>query len=203
MCYHYKPPSDGIKIKRRFAAILQVPLGEYQMTNGYSYPEMPVILDTAASEVRLAKWGLLPFFAKDDKEFLKKSNTLNAKIETAETLASYRNYVDNRCLVLADSFKEWKHETINGKLIKTPYEIRTKDALPFAFAGLYSVWNGITTFTILTTQANELMAEIHNSAKRMPVVLCPSEEKLWLSREPLKPYCNRSEVALIATPIVN
>src|SRR6476620_1548785 len=172
MCYHYKPAADGTKIALRFAAIPQVPLGEYQMTNGFSHPEVPVIMDLSPQAVTLGKWGLLPFFAKDEKEFLKKSNTLNAKIETASTLASFKNYVDNRCLILADSFKEWKHETVNGKLVKIPFEIKTKDGLPFAFAGLYSIWNGNPTFTILTTAANELMAEIHNSAKRMPVILC-------------------------------
>jgi len=201
MCYHYKPTADGKQIELRFKAIPQVPLGKYEMTNGYTYPEMPVIMDTDVKEVRLAKWGLLPSFAKDDKEFLKKANTLNAKIETAETLASYRNYIDNRCLILAESFKEWKHETINGKLVKTPFEIKTADGLPFALAGIYSIWNGQPTFTILTTEANELMAEIHNSKKRMPVILCPEEEKLWLEREPLKPYCNRSEVQLVANKI--
>lgn len=201
MCYHYKPASDGKKIAMRFRAIPQVPLGEYEMTNGYSYPEMPVIMDSSSNQVSLAKWGLLPSFAKDEKEFLKKANTLNAKIETAETLASYRSYVNNRCLVLADSFKEWKHELINGKLVKTAYEIKTADNLPFAMAGIYSVWNGQPTFTILTTEANELMAEIHNSKKRMPVILCPEEETLWLQREPLKPYCNRSEVQLKAKAI--
>jgi putative SOS response-associated peptidase YedK len=201
MCYHYKPAADGKQIELKFKAIPQVPLGEYQMTNGYTYPLMPVIMDESPRVVSLAKWGLLPGFAKDDKEFLKKANTLNAKIETAETLASYRNYVNNRCLILADSFKEWKHETINGKLVKTPYEIKTPDNLPFAIAGLYSIWHGQPTFTILTTEANTLMAEIHNSKKRMPVILCPGEDKMWLEREPLAPYCNRSEVELIATPI--
>lgn len=198
MCYHYKPVADGKKVELRFKAIPQVPLGTYEMTNGYTYPEMPIIMDSSKNEVVLAKWGLLPSFAKDAMEYLKKANTLNAKIETAETLASYRNYTDNRCLILAESFKEWKHEIVNGKLVKTPYEIKTADGLPFAFAGLYSIWNGQPTFTILTTEANELMAEIHNSKKRMPVVLCPQEEELWLDRESLKLFCNRSEVELSA-----
>ena len=130
----------------------QVPLGEYEMTNGYSYPEMPVIFDTSPGEVNLARWGLVPFFAKDDREFLKKSNTLNAKIETAETLASYKNYVGNRCLILAERFKEWKHESVNGKIVKTPYEIKTSDDMPFAFAGLYSIWNGMPQLSPFSQQ---------------------------------------------------
>ncbi len=122
------------------------------MTNGYSYPEMPVIFDTSPGEVNLARWGLVPFFAKDDREFLKKSNTLNAKIETAETLASYKNYVGNRCLILAERFKEWKHESVNGKIVKTPYEIKTSDDMPFAFAGLYSIWNGMPQLSPFSQQ---------------------------------------------------
>lgn len=201
MCYHYKPATDTKRIELRFKATPKMPLGDSQMTNGYSYPNMPVILNTSPQLVSLTKWGLVPFFAQDEQEFLKKTNTLNAKIETLESLNSYKNYVENRCLVLAESFKEWKHETVNGKLFKIPYEIKTADNLPFAMAGIYSIRNDIYTFTILTTEANDLMSEIHNTKRRMPVILGQQEETLWLNREPLKPYYDRNETQLVAEHI--
>lgn len=189
MCYYYRPLTAKGQVDNDFV-------------NGFSHPKMPIIVDQNPNDIILGKWGLVPSWAKDDKEFLKKSNTLNAMIETAEEKPSYRNYVNNRCLVMAESFKEWKHETIEGKLVKTPYEISMPDGKPFAMAGLYSIWNNQITYTILTTAANELMVEIHNTKKRMPVILIPEERKLWLNKEPLEPYWNRMEVELKAIPLI-
>jgi hypothetical protein len=89
-------------------------------------------------------------------------------------------------LVLADGFYEWQ-KTANGK---QPYYIRMEDGSPFAFAGLWESWkNGseIRSTTIITTDANDVVAPIHN---RMPVTLHPEDYELWLDpdfdeKEPL------------------
>lgn len=140
----------------------------------------------------------MPFWAKDKS--LQK-NTLNCKIETAAEKPSFKNYISNRCLVVADGFYEWKHTMVNGKLQKEKFLLTVPGNGLFAFAGLYSNWKGINTFTILTTSANQLMAEIHNSKKRMPVVLKKEEESLWLNQKPLDAYAIRTEIELVASAV--
>jgi putative SOS response-associated peptidase YedK len=174
------------------------------LLNGFDHPVTSIILDKNPESIVPATWGLIPAWraAQEPKEFFKTANTLNAKIETVESLATYKNYANNRCLVLAQSFKEWKHVTIGKKTEKLPYEIGMPDGNPFAMAGIYSEINNVPTFSILTTEANTLMAEIHNSKKRMPVILSREEQRLWLDKlEPLEPYHARTEIELKAVPL--
>lgn len=207
MCYKVKQPEKmtqtEIEFNARFGRPETFNPGKY--LNGFDYPELAIITDNEPSEIVMGKWGLIPGWAaaKDPKEFFKKTNTLNAKIEEVHEKASYKNYTDNRCLILVQSFIEYKHVPIPGRktVDKVPYEITAPDDKPFAIAGLYSEINGLPTVTLLTTAANTLMAEIHNSAKRMPVVLQKQEQALWLERERLEPYHTRTEVELKALPI--
>jgi putative SOS response-associated peptidase YedK len=206
MCYTYKAPASKKKMVDLFSADLDA---AFEFTEGvklfgFDHPHAAIIIDKNPNIITSGYWGLIPFWAakQDRKEFFKKANTLNAKIETVETLNSYKSNVDNRCLILAQSFIEYKHVPTTGtKVDKQPYEISLPSGDPFAMAGIYSIVNNEPTFTILTTEANTLMAEIHNSAKRMPVVMTIDEQKLWLNREKLEPYKNRSEIELKAVPI--
>jgi putative SOS response-associated peptidase YedK len=78
---------------------------------------------------------------------------------------------------LADGFYEWQRS--DGK--KQPYYFQVSEGEPFAFAGLWELWENsdaaIESCTILTTQANELMQSVHD---RMPVILSPQSYDLWL-----------------------
>lgn len=211
MCYKYKDPEDMSAAEQEFDARFSQP--EYftppTERNGFEHPHVPVILDKEAGQIVTAYWGLVPAWAarKDRKEFFKTSNTLNAKIEEAAEKASYKNSIDNRCLVLADYFIEYKHVPVPGmkKVDKIPYKIYGPGRRPFAMAGLYSLIGDEPTFTILTTEANTLMAEIHNSAKRMPVVLRPEEVQLWLHTDQrekdMRVFHSRHEVELEAIPL--
>lgn len=204
MCYKYKAPAQQDAEEYFKAEYEQGSLFPDEPVNGFAKPLMPIIIDEMPGRIIAGEWGLIPFFGKEDPQaFFKKTNTLNAKVETADTLRSFKNYLSNRCLVIADSFYEWKHVNVAGKLQKLPYKLSVPGGRPFAMAGIYSVINNTPTYTILTTEANELMADIHNSKKRMPVVLCPEEEKLWLNRNEtnLEPYHRRTEIELIATPL--
>ncbi|MFC6095797.1 SOS response-associated peptidase [Flavobacterium qiangtangense] len=195
MCYSYKISLGKKQLEMAFAAILDSDEDIFNgAVSGFTHPRMPIIRNENPKEIELSTWGLIPNFIKDDRnDFWKKTNTLNAKIETLKEKPSYRQSAENRCLVLATEFFEWKHI---GKE-KYKHRIWTKDEKPFAFAGIYQD----DSFTILTTEANELMADIHNSKKRMPVVLRKEEEELWLSGEPLENYHNRKEVELLAQPL--
>ena len=109
--------------------------------------------------------------------------TINARVETVDTAASFRGaFKKRRCLIPADGFYEWKK--VNGG--KIPYTIQMKDGSLFAFAGLWEGWkppeNGdwIRTCTIITGEPNQLLREIHT---RMPVILPQEYYDAWLSGE--------------------
>lgn len=150
--------------------------------------------DTGERELAIMRWGLIPFWAKDAKIAY---STINARAETIATSATYREaFKKRRCLVPADWFYEWKK--IDAKT-KQPYAIALKDDSIFAFAGLWETWKdkatdqSLQTYTIITTDPNELMETIHT---RMPVILEPRDYARWLepgdpSRPPidlLRPY---------------
>jgi len=129
-------------------------------------------------ELVMLRWGLVPFWAKDPSIG---NRMINARSETVEEKPSFRNaYRHRRCLVLADGFYEWR----KAGDAKTPYFISTADRKPFAFAGLWEAWSSkdksesLQTATILTTEANEFMATLHD---RMPVILVPETADRWLS----------------------
>jgi putative SOS response-associated peptidase YedK len=140
---------------------------------------VPVIrMHDGKPDVAMLRWGLVPSWTAD----LKKSPLLiNAKSETAATKPAFRSaFQRRRCLVLADGYYEWK---ALGKQ-KQPWYHRLKSDRPFAFAGLWERWEKgekpIESCTILTTQANEMAAALHD---RMPVILSREARRAWLDPE--------------------
>ncbi len=130
-------------------------------------------------------WGLIPSWSKDPAIG---QRLINARAETLAEKPSFRGgFKYKRCLILADGFYEWK--AAPGTKTKTPYFIFLKDRRPFAFAGLWDEWNSpdgnsIRSATIITTEPNELMADLHN---RMPVILNPNDYEQWLDASPRAP----------------
>lgn len=122
------------------------------------------------------RWGLVPSWAKDPSLG---SRLINARAETvAEKAAFRRALLHRRCVVPATGFYEWKKLPAG----KQPYYFFLKSGRPMALAGLWECWSGgegsvLETFTILTTQANQLLAPIHD---RMPVLLSPEATEAWL-----------------------
>jgi len=149
-----------------------------------------VIAGDGGRRLEMLKWGLIPSWA-DDPEI--GSRMINARSETAPEKPSFRRaFRERRCLIPADGFYEWQR-TDNGK---QPFYFRMKGERPFAFAGLWESWKGsgseIRSCTILTTEANGLVGEVH---PRMPVILAPEDYGLWLDpdvreAEPLLPLLN-------------
>jgi putative SOS response-associated peptidase YedK len=127
-------------------------------------------------ELALVRWGFIPSWVKDPREF---AMLINARAETAAEKPSFRGAMRHRrCLVLASGFYEWT----GGRGRKQPHLIRLKDRELFAFAGLWESWLGadgseIETMAILTTAANGDMARIHD---RMPVILDIQDHERWL-----------------------
>lgn len=135
--------------------------------------------DTAAREVALLRWGLVPFWAKDAKIGF---STINARAEEIASKPAFREALrKRRCLVPADAFYEWQR--LSAKL-RQPFAIALRSNQPYAFAGLWERWlppqsaGPLETFTIITTEANPLVAPLHD---RMPVLLEPRDYDRWLS----------------------
>jgi putative SOS response-associated peptidase YedK len=122
------------------------------------------------------RWGLVPSWAKEPASG---HRTINARAETVAERPSFRGPLRyHRCLVPASGFYEWR-KTHRGK---QPYYIHLPAEPLFAFAGLYDTWHApdgseLWTYTIITTEANALMAPIHD---RMPVILPQEVEAAWL-----------------------
>jgi putative SOS response-associated peptidase YedK len=125
----------------------------------------------------LMRWGLIPYWAKNTSVGHK---AINAVSETAAEKPSFRDAMRHRrCLIPADGFYEWKQM---GSKRKQPYNIGMANDGLFAFAGLWDRWKDpdgkvIESCTILTTEANALLQDIHD---RMPVILQPDDYDLWL-----------------------
>jgi putative SOS response-associated peptidase YedK len=129
------------------------------------------------------RWGLIPYWCSDPKGGRK---PINAKGETVRDLPTFREaYRKRRCIVPVDGFFEWK--AIKGQKAKQPYAIAMKDGAPFGIAGIWENWKDpssgewIRTFAVITTNANALVADIHD---RMPVILAPAGYGRWLGDEP-------------------
>lgn len=158
-------------------------------------PSQPVIIVRpaagAAFEAALATWGLVPAWSKEPKVGY---STINARAENVAKSPAFRSaYRHRRCLVPADGFYEW--HAVPGQKLKQPYFIRMADDAPFAFAGLWERWEregmALESCSILTTEANPLMASIHT---RMPVILAPEDYRRWMQGDAdaaaalLRPY---------------
>ena len=132
---------------------------------------------TQEKQLTFLLWGLIPSWAKDPSIG---QRLINARAETlAEKPAFRAAFRRRRCLVPADGFYEWK-QTGNGK---QPYFITRKDGKPLALAGLWERWQSpdgsvLETFTLITTQPNDLVARIHH---RMPAILPQDSFDLWLN----------------------
>jgi len=134
--------------------------------------------ETGERELTIMRWGLIPFFAKDAKIAY---STINARAETVATSPVFREPMKRRrCLVPATGFYEWQ---ALDKKSKQPWSIEFVDGNLFAFAGLWDRWKDkatgqpMETYTIITTDPNELLEPIHN---RMPVILAPKDYSRWL-----------------------
>lgn len=143
--------------------------------------KIAAVAENSEGERRLGRlqWGLVPRWSKDPEIG---SKMINARAETVAEKNSFKSaFKKRRCLIPADGFYEWAR-TETGSGPKQPYYIRLETGTPYAFAGLWETWESedgrkIHSTTIITTEANELVGEIHH---RMPVLLAPESYVTWL-----------------------
>ena len=151
-------------------------------------PTQPIVVvrdGPKGRELVPVRWGLIPWWAKDPKTL---PLMINARAEGIAEKPAYRDpFKYRRCLVPASGFYEWQQRSKGPKqpFLASPGPIRPGDDALIAFAGLWETWHGadggeIDTATIVTTDANAQLADIH---ERMPVVIAPKDFGTWLSSE--------------------
>ncbi|PBB04733.1 MULTISPECIES: SOS response-associated peptidase [Salimicrobium] len=149
-----------------------------------------VIQSNGEKRMGYLRWGLIPPWADDEKIGFK---MINARSETVEEKKSFRKpFEQQRCIIPADSFYEWKKDEAGEK---QPYRIQLKDQGLFGLAGLWEKWKNkdgenVFTCTILTTEANEEMSDLHH---RMPVILQRNDYDAWFE--------GKEEAEILLTPL--
>ena len=191
MCGRYYRRSDKQRIAEayRLGEIpfdLVLPDWDFNIAPTTFQPVIRNARDTSQRELVLMRWGLVPFFTAQLSD-IKGFSTINAKAEGIDKSPTWRTpFQKRRCLVPADGFYEWKRL---DKKNRQPFAFQMVDHAPFAFAGLWDAWKApdgswLQSYSIITTDANELMASVHT---RMPVILHPRDYDLWLDRESERP----------------
>jgi putative SOS response-associated peptidase YedK len=190
MCFTIEIHKTRTEIEIRFNRSFAPGSDEFEpryYVSAFEFPKLPVINQENPGYISMMNWGLIPFWSKNEREANSiRVKTLNAKAETLNEKPSFKqSIVSRRCLIVAHGFFEWQHAG-NKKI---PHYIRFKDDSLFAFAGIYDKWinevtgEEITGFSVITCEANPLLAQIHNSKKRMPVILRYSEEEAWIDNK--------------------
>lgn len=206
MCFHSKQTKKAQELENRFKAkIEQIDIFETsEHYNAFSFPKTPIIIDKAPTIIKHYNWGLMPKWAKD--ESIRQYN-INSRIETIKEKTSFKASVNKRCLVIANGFYEWKWLDKTGKN-KQKYLIGIANNELYAYGGIYSEWTDqttgeiINTYSIVTTEANPLVAEIHRK-KRMPIILKREDESSWLEGKEIDNFALPYSENLVATNLNN
>jgi putative SOS response-associated peptidase YedK len=189
MCFTIEIHKTRTEIESRFNRSFEQSSVEFEpkyYVSAFDNPKLPVITQENSSKISMLNWGLVPSWLKDSSKVTEfKRITLNAKAETLKEKPSFRiPLASKRCLVISHGFFEWQH----NKTEKTPHYIKLSDDELFSFAGIYDEWEDTETgeiysgFSIITCEANSLMAAIHNSKKRMPVIINKDMEEQWIQK---------------------
>lgn len=175
MCGRFALQASPDQVKALFA-YEETPNFPPRLNIAPTEPIALVVNEGGARHFRLMRWGFLPAWVKDPKDF---PLIINARAETLTEKPAFRTAIKHRrALVPADAFYEWKRE---GQT-KTPYRIARADGDLFAMAALWETYadqNGseIDTATLITCPPNAVIRALHD---RMPAMIAPDQFDLWL-----------------------
>ncbi len=200
MCYYTELDTDVAALAKRMdREMLAETRAElpFPRTSAFARPWWPVVSSDEPRVISWKQWGLLPFWVKEPKEFLKRTPTFNAVSEEAFDKRSFKSAMTagRRCLIPVTAFFEWQHRPVEGRKMpdKVPYRLTLNDANIFCLAGVYEG----ETYSILTRPAQTLMTRIHNSKKRQPVIIPRAFEGDWLNpaleKADVLRFCNAIE----------
>jgi putative SOS response-associated peptidase YedK len=145
--------------------------------SAFDNPFLPVISNINPRQIDMYRWRLVPTDIEVEQTF--GANTRNAKRETIFTIKSYRKYWENRCLVICTGFFE--PHFVSQDLPTESYYIKPKHRDFLTLGAIFAPWNGMNTFSIITTPTSPLMSQIHNEGQRMPLVLEGDAARRWVS----------------------
>jgi putative SOS response-associated peptidase YedK len=204
MCYRATQTSKAYEYADYYKAQLnpniEIEIEPYYQANGFAHPSLVTISEDEGVKVAdRMQWGLMPNWKKPLPDMLKLSNnTLNAKSETIFELTSFKNSIlTKRCILPVEGFFEYK-EVRKDKL---PYFIHPKQHPYFNLACIYAYYQNpenkewIKSFSIITAPANELMADIHNTKFRQPVIISNEQISSWLN-----PTTSKEEISHLMNP---
>lgn len=204
MCYHKQDTATMEELMVRYENILhEVSIQPTYYENGFDFMPAPVITADKPQEFQLMPWGLIPWWTKSMADALQiRMRTLNCISEEMVDKPAFKDAVKegHRCLIPCTGFFEWRW--FKGGKIKYPYFIHSRQEKIFSLAGIWSSWIDKSTgeirstYSVLTTRANPLLEKIHNSKKRMPVILPRKFEMDWLN-----PNLHKEDVLALCEPI--
>lgn len=189
MCFTVNVNLVKEELENRYGATLLDP-DKYRPSyyyHAFGLPRLPVIASDSPAEIKMMTWGLIPSWVRSSRDAEEiRLKTFNARSDSVDTKPSFSgSFSSKRCIVPVRGFFEWQH-TSSGKI---PWYIYRADNDIMSLAGLWAKWTdsstgvSLSTFSVITTDANRLMSEIHNSKKRMPVVIEKESESEWLSQD--------------------
>jgi putative SOS response-associated peptidase YedK len=203
VCYHKQDIALKEALIERYRASMPFDYEPVYYENGFDFKASPVITSEKPSEFQLLAWGLIPWWTKSRSSAeMMRGKTLNAISEEMYDKPSFKDVAKGgkRCLIPCTGFYEWRW--FNGGKSKYPYFVYLPEEPVFSIGGLWSEWTDrstgehLSTYSVLTTKANELMEKIHNSKKRMPVIIPKEFEMDWLS-----PNLTKDDVLAFCEPI--
>jgi len=184
MCFHFKQTKTEGSF--RLQKIGGTPITG--VFNGFTFPKVSCVTSDDPYNISNFNWGLIPQWSKTDDI---KQYTLNARIETIDQKPSFKNA--KRCVIFADGFFEWKWLDSKGRK-KQKYLIEYPNSALFGFAGLYDQWVDkatgeiIKSCSLVTTAAEGIMKEVHNSKLRMPLTVNIDSMIVWLNNQTVADY---------------
>jgi putative SOS response-associated peptidase YedK len=178
MCGRFSQSGD-LEVVRKQCKVVECSVDDRPRYNIAPSQPAQVIFNDGITKAAMLRWGLIPSWSEDETIG---NRLINARAESLNEKPMFKNlFRKRRCLVPVDGFYEWQK---TGRF-KQPVRIIMKDGTPFALAGLWDKWvspagDTIDSFTIITTDANELIRPIHD---RMPAIISPENYLLWLDPE--------------------
>jgi putative SOS response-associated peptidase YedK len=210
MCFTVSIFASTHQIEVNFGAVFE-DVSAYQPffhVTGFVFPPLPIVTNAQPNVIVSARWGLIPSWVRSSEQANElRALTLNARSETMFQKPSFRQAAANgRALLPVNGFIEWQQQ---GKK-KQPFFIHHPNGGVFSLGCLWSTWMEpqtgelLSSFSIVTTQANNLMSTIHNTKQRMPVFVPEHHREQWLHSEQqhdVMEMCQPSEYPWIATEI--
>lgn len=201
MCFTVNVNLIKEELENRFGATL-IDHDKYRPSyyyHAFGLPSLPALCSASPGKIRLLRWGLIPSWTRNsDAANEIRYKTFNARAESIAEKPSFASaFRSKRCVITVKGFFEWQHQAKE----KIPWYIWRSDDDIMTLAGLYDEWTDtatgemLHTFSVITTTANLMMSEIHNSQKRMPAILSDNAIGQWLD-----PLSNAEELLALLKP---